>query len=215
MRPRLALFNERQDETQAGAEARRQAGEWIRQTATQATADRRFCDAVGIRKAQRHDGDTVNEMDNTLEHDDQAIVGALRGYIAEIKQLDAEGAAIDRRRRDLYREAAEYGFNSGILKNPARPRRKRTSRSNIFASSAARRRPTKWSRARALVKSPSGHARPGRAINISSHVRNATKSDDRLSNCDPSLRAISRPHLRRSRIRSPPHDHKIEIASLC
>ena len=29
------------------------------------------------------------------------------------------------------------------------------------------------------------------------------------------FRAISRPHLRRSRIRSPSHDHKIEIASLC
>ena len=61
-------------------------------------------------------------MDNTLEHDDQAIVGALRCYIAEIKQLDAEGAAIDRRRRDLYREASEPGFNAGILKKIARQR---------------------------------------------------------------------------------------------
>ena len=39
--------------------------------------------------------------------------------------------------------------------------------------------------------SPLGHARPGRAISISNHVRYATKSDDRLSNCDPSLRAIN------------------------
>jgi len=38
-------------------------------------------------------------------------------------------------------------------------------------------------------ESASGHARPGRAISISNHVRYATKSDDRLSNCDPSLRA--------------------------
>ena len=34
-----------------------------------------------------------------------------------------------------------------------------------------------------------GHARPGRAISISNHVRYATKSDDRQSNRDPSLRA--------------------------
>jgi hypothetical protein len=97
------LFNERQDQTQADAEARRQAeSDWTRETATQATADRRFCDAVGIREAQRHDGDTVNEMDNTLEHDDQAIVGALRGYIAELRELDAANKEIDRKRRDLY-----------------------------------------------------------------------------------------------------------------
>lgn len=57
-----------------------------------------------------------------IELDDEAIVAKLRGYIAEITQLDAEGAAIDRRRRDLYREAAEYGFNSGILKKIARQR---------------------------------------------------------------------------------------------
>jgi uncharacterized protein (UPF0335 family) len=50
------------------------------------------------------------------------ITARLRGYIAEAKQLDAEGAEIDRRRRDLYREAAEYGFNSGILKKIARQR---------------------------------------------------------------------------------------------
>ena len=55
-----------------------------------------------------------------VEHDDHAITALLRGYIAEIKQLDAEGAAIDRRRRDLYRQAAEYGFNAGILKKIAR-----------------------------------------------------------------------------------------------
>src|SRR5580692_3638279 len=55
-----------------------------------------------------------------IEHDDAAIVGRLRDLIAEIKQLDAEGAAIDRRRRDLYREASEHGFNAGILKKIAR-----------------------------------------------------------------------------------------------
>jgi uncharacterized protein (UPF0335 family) len=59
-------------------------------------------------------------MNTSLEHDDEAITARMRGYIAEIKQLDAEGAAIDRRRRDVYREAAEYGFNAGILKKIAR-----------------------------------------------------------------------------------------------
>jgi uncharacterized protein (UPF0335 family) len=57
---------------------------------------------------------------NDIALDNDAITARLRGYIAEIKQLDAEGAAIDRRRRDLYREAAEYGFNAGILKKIAR-----------------------------------------------------------------------------------------------
>jgi uncharacterized protein (UPF0335 family) len=55
-----------------------------------------------------------------VEHDDYAITARLRGYIAEIKQLDAEGSVIDRRRRDLYREASQYGFNAGILKKIAR-----------------------------------------------------------------------------------------------
>jgi uncharacterized protein (UPF0335 family) len=59
---------------------------------------------------------------NDIALDNDAITARLRGYIAEIKQLDAEGAVIDRRRRDLYREAAEYGFNSGILKKIARQR---------------------------------------------------------------------------------------------
>jgi uncharacterized protein (UPF0335 family) len=59
-------------------------------------------------------------MYDDIAHDDDAITTRLRGYIAEIKQLDAEGAAIDRRRRDLYRGAAEYGFNAGILKKIAR-----------------------------------------------------------------------------------------------
>jgi uncharacterized protein (UPF0335 family) len=59
---------------------------------------------------------------NDIALNNEAITARLRGYIAEIKQLDAEGAAIDRRRRDLYREAAEYGFNSGILKKIARQR---------------------------------------------------------------------------------------------
>ena len=51
-----------------------------------------------------------------LESNDEDIVGALRRYVAEIKQLDAEGAEIDRKRRNLYREAAECGFNASILK---------------------------------------------------------------------------------------------------
>ena len=55
-----------------------------------------------------------------IEHDDQAIVAKLRGYVAEIRELDMENKALDRRRRDLYRVASESGFNAGILKKIAR-----------------------------------------------------------------------------------------------
>ena len=55
-----------------------------------------------------------------LESNDEDIVEALRRYIAEIKDLDAEGAEIDRRRRDIYRQASEAGFNASILKAIAR-----------------------------------------------------------------------------------------------
>ena len=44
----------------------------------------------------------------------------LRGFIEEIRELDRENKALDRRRRDLYREASEHGFNAGILKKIAR-----------------------------------------------------------------------------------------------
>ena len=36
------------------------------------------------------------------------------------------------------------------------------------------------------LENSQGHTRPGRATSISNHVRYATKSDDRLSNCDSS-----------------------------
>ena len=55
-----------------------------------------------------------------VEHDDEAIVAKLRGYVAEIRELDMENKALDRRRRDLYQEASEHGFNAGILKKIAR-----------------------------------------------------------------------------------------------
>ncbi len=55
-----------------------------------------------------------------IEHDDEAIVAKLRGYVAEIRELDMENKALDRRRRDLYRVASESGFNAGILKKIAR-----------------------------------------------------------------------------------------------
>jgi uncharacterized protein (UPF0335 family) len=60
------------------------------------------------------------DMDTSFEHDDEQVVGALRRYVAEIKALDAEGAEIDRKRRNLYREAAACGSNASILKAIAR-----------------------------------------------------------------------------------------------
>jgi uncharacterized protein (UPF0335 family) len=61
-------------------------------------------------------------MDNTLEHDDHAIVGALRAYIAELRELDAANKEIDRKRRDLYLEARQIGFNTDAIKRIARAR---------------------------------------------------------------------------------------------
>ena len=61
-------------------------------------------------------------MDNTLEHDDQAIVGALRGYIAEIRELDDTGRELDRRRRDIYSKARNFGFSTDAIKRIARQR---------------------------------------------------------------------------------------------
>ena len=61
-------------------------------------------------------------MDNNLEHDDHAITARLRDFIDEIRAIDLENKALDRRRRDLYRTASELGFNAGILKKIARQR---------------------------------------------------------------------------------------------
>jgi uncharacterized protein (UPF0335 family) len=55
-----------------------------------------------------------------VEHDNEAIVAKLRDFICEIRGLDLENKALDRRRRDLYRVASELGFNAGILKKIAR-----------------------------------------------------------------------------------------------
>jgi uncharacterized protein (UPF0335 family) len=64
----------------------------------------------------------TGERMHDVEHDDEAIVAKLRDFIDEIRELDRENKALDRRRRDLYRIAAEYGFNAGILKKIARQR---------------------------------------------------------------------------------------------
>jgi uncharacterized protein (UPF0335 family) len=61
-------------------------------------------------------------MNTDIEHDDAAITAKLRGFIEEIRELDLENKALDRRRRDLYRAASELGFNTGILKKIARQR---------------------------------------------------------------------------------------------
>ena len=55
-----------------------------------------------------------------IEHDDAAITAKLRDFICEIRELDRQNKALDRRRRDLYRVASELGFNAGILKKIAR-----------------------------------------------------------------------------------------------
>ena len=59
-----------------------------------------------------------NDFD--IEHDDAAITAKLRDFIDEIRAIDLENKALDRRRRDLYRTASELGFNAGILKKIAR-----------------------------------------------------------------------------------------------
>ena len=55
-----------------------------------------------------------------VEHDDDAITERLRGFIDDIRRVYREHKALDRRRRDLYNIAAEFGFNAGILKRIAR-----------------------------------------------------------------------------------------------
>ena len=57
-----------------------------------------------------------------IEHDDAAITAKLIEFINEIRAIDLENKALDRRRRDLYRTASELGFNAGILKKIARQR---------------------------------------------------------------------------------------------
>ena len=44
----------------------------------------------------------------------------MRDFIEEFGDIDLENKELDRRRRDLYREASEHGFNAGILKKIAR-----------------------------------------------------------------------------------------------
>jgi uncharacterized protein (UPF0335 family) len=57
-----------------------------------------------------------------IEHDDQAIVAKLRGYVAEIRQLDDASRELDRRRRDVYSEARNFGFSTDAIKRIARQR---------------------------------------------------------------------------------------------
>ena len=59
-------------------------------------------------------------MDNNLEHDDNAITARLRGYIAEIRELDDAGKELDRRRRDIYSEARNFEFSTDAIKRIAR-----------------------------------------------------------------------------------------------
>jgi uncharacterized protein (UPF0335 family) len=54
------------------------------------------------------------------QHDDEEIVATLRAYILAIRQCDAESAEIDRRRRDVYRQARDFGFNTDAIKQIAR-----------------------------------------------------------------------------------------------
>jgi uncharacterized protein (UPF0335 family) len=46
-----------------------------------------------------------------IEHDDEAITAKLRGYVAEIRELDDASRELDRRRRDIYSEARNFGFD--------------------------------------------------------------------------------------------------------
>ena len=62
------------------------------------------------------------DHDFDIEHDDGAITAKLRDFIDEIRAIDLEDKALDRRRRDLYRTASSLGFNAGILKKIARQR---------------------------------------------------------------------------------------------
>jgi uncharacterized protein (UPF0335 family) len=55
-----------------------------------------------------------------IEHDDAAIVAKLRGYVAEIRELDESSRDLDRRRRDIYSEARNFGFSTDAIKRIAR-----------------------------------------------------------------------------------------------
>ena len=57
-----------------------------------------------------------------IEHDDAAITAKLRGYVAEIRQLDDASRELDRRRRDIYSEARNFGFSTDAIKRIARQR---------------------------------------------------------------------------------------------
>ena len=57
-----------------------------------------------------------------VEHDDHAITARLRGYIAEIRELDESRRELDRRRRDIYSEARNFGFSTDAIKRIARQR---------------------------------------------------------------------------------------------
>jgi uncharacterized protein (UPF0335 family) len=59
-------------------------------------------------------------MYDDIAHDDATITAKLRGFIEEIRELDRSNKDLDRRRRDLYRMASEFGFNAGVLKKIAR-----------------------------------------------------------------------------------------------
>jgi uncharacterized protein (UPF0335 family) len=57
-----------------------------------------------------------------IAHDDEAIVAKLRGYVAEIRELDDASKELDRRRRDIYSEARNFGFSTDAIKRIARQR---------------------------------------------------------------------------------------------
>jgi hypothetical protein len=66
-----------------------------------------------------------------IESDDEEIVARLRGFISEIRALDAATKDIDRQRRDLYREAAEAETKPGA-------RRTETSVASVRSSTSRR-----------------------------------------------------------------------------
>jgi uncharacterized protein (UPF0335 family) len=55
-----------------------------------------------------------------VEHDNEAIVAKLRGYVAEVRELDESSRDLDRRRRDIYSEARNFGFSTDAIKRIAR-----------------------------------------------------------------------------------------------
>ena len=61
-------------------------------------------------------------MNTDIEHDDAAITAKLRGYVSEIRQLDDASRELDRRRRDIYSEARNFGFSTDAIKRIARQR---------------------------------------------------------------------------------------------